>query len=96
MLSRTNSGLSSNGDGFEFNVITACVLGGVSSSGGKGTVFGALVGVLIVGFLENGLLLMNVSEYMQRHPDAGGSGLRHSIPREKRAHQEDQGHQCQQ
>lgn len=65
MLSRTNSGLSSNGDGFEFNVITACVLGGVSSSGGKGTVFGALVGVLIVGFLENGLLLMNVSEYMQ-------------------------------
>ena len=65
MLSRTNSGLSSNGDGFEFNVITACVLGGVSASGGKGTIFGALVGVLIVGFLENGLLLMNVNEYTQ-------------------------------
>ncbi len=65
MLSRTNSGLSSNGAGFEFNVITACVLGGVSAAGGKGTIFGALVGVLIVGFLENGLLLMNVSEYTQ-------------------------------
>ncbi|HHW47565.1 MAG TPA: ABC transporter permease [Clostridiaceae bacterium] len=64
-LSRTNSGLSSNGVGFEFNVITACVLGGVSASGGKGTIFGALVGVLIVGFLDNGLLLMNVSEYTQ-------------------------------
>lgn len=65
LLSRTNSGLSSNGAGFEFNVITACVLGGVSANGGKGTIFGALVGVLIVGFLDNGLLLMNVSEYTQ-------------------------------
>ena len=66
LLSRTNSGLSSNGAGFEFNVITACVLGGVSAKGGKGTIFGAFVGVLIVGFLENGLLLMNVSEFTQR------------------------------
>ncbi|MCD8349299.1 MAG: ABC transporter permease [Planctomycetaceae bacterium] len=65
MLSRTNSGLSTNGAGFEFNVITACVLGGVSANGGRGTVFGALVGVLIVGFLDNGLLLMNVSSYPQ-------------------------------
>lgn len=65
LLSRTNSGISSNGAGFEFNVITACVLGGVSANGGKGTIFGAFVGVLIVGFLDNGLLLMNVSEYTQ-------------------------------
>lgn len=65
LLSRTNSGLSSNGAGFEFNIITACVLGGVSSNGGKGTIFGALVGVLIVGFLDNGLLLMNVNQYSQ-------------------------------
>ena len=65
LLSRTNSGLSSNGAGFEFNVITACVLGGVSITGGKGTIFGAFTGCLIVGFLENGLLLMNVSEYTQ-------------------------------
>lgn len=65
LLSRANSGLSSNGAGFEFNVITACVLGGVSSNGGKGTVFGALVGVLIVGFLDNGLLLMDVNQYSQ-------------------------------
>lgn len=66
MLSRVNSGLSANGAGFEFNVITACVLGGVSAQGGKGTVFGALLGCLIVGFLENGLLLMNISEYTQK------------------------------
>jgi ribose transport system permease protein len=65
LLSRVNSGLTANGAGFEFNVITACVLGGVSASGGKGTIFGALTGCLIVGFLENGLLLMNISEYTQ-------------------------------
>lgn len=65
LLSRTNSGNSANGDGFEFNTITACVLGGVSANGGKGTIFGALIGVLIVGFLENGLLLMNINEYIQ-------------------------------
>jgi len=65
LLSRANSGLSSNGAGFEFNVITACVLGGVSSNGGKGSIFGAFVGVLIVGFLDNGLLLMNINQYSQ-------------------------------
>ena len=65
LLSRTNSGLSSNGAGFEFNVITACVLGGVSNLGGKGTIYQALLGVLIIGFLENGMLLMNVNEYWQ-------------------------------
>ena len=65
MLSRLNSAQSATGAGFEFNVLTACVLGGVSSSGGKGTMLGAFIGVLIVGVLDNGLLLMNVSEYFQ-------------------------------
>ena len=65
LLSRTNSGLSTNGAGFEFNVITACVLGGVSNMGGRGTIYQAVLGVLILGFLENGMLLMNVNEYWQ-------------------------------
>lgn len=65
LLSRTNSGLSTNGAGFEFNVITACVLGGVSNMGGRGSIGKALLGVLIIGFLENGMLLMNVNEYWQ-------------------------------
>jgi len=65
LLSRTNSGLSTNGAGFEFNVITACVLGGVSNMGGRGSIGKALMGVLIIGFLENGMLLMNVSAYWQ-------------------------------
>lgn len=65
LLSRLNSAQSATGAGFEFDVLTACVLGGVSSSGGKGTMLGAFIGVLIVGVLNNGLLLLNVSEYIQ-------------------------------
>lgn len=65
LLSRTSSGLSTNGAGFEFNVITACVLGGVSNIGGRGTIYQAVLGVLIIGFLENGMLLMNINEYWQ-------------------------------
>ncbi len=65
LLSRTNSGISANGDGFEFDVVTACVLGGVSASGGKGTIGNTFTGVLIVGFLENGLLLLGASAYTQ-------------------------------
>ncbi len=65
LLSRLNSAQSNNGSGFEFDVLTACVLGGVSSNGGKGSMTGAIIGVLIVGVLDNGLLLLNVSEYVQ-------------------------------
>ncbi len=65
LLSRINSAQSATGAGFEFSVLTACVLGGVSVMGGRGTLFGAFVGVLIVGVLDNGLVLLNVSEYIQ-------------------------------
>lgn len=65
MLSRLNSAQSATGAGFEFDVLTACVLGGVSSNGGKGSMLGAIIGVLIVGVLDNGLLLLGVSEYLK-------------------------------
>lgn len=65
LLSRLNSAQSATGAGFEFSVLTACVLGGISVMGGRGSLFGAFVGVLIVGVLDNGLVLMNVSEYFQ-------------------------------
>ncbi|MGW8482136.1 ABC transporter permease [Microbacterium sp. NPDC055903] len=65
LLSRLNSAQSATGAGFEFSVLTACVLGGISVMGGRGSLFGAFVGVLIVGVLDNGLVLMNVSEYVQ-------------------------------
>lgn len=65
LLSRLNSAQSATGAGFEFSVLTACVLGGISVMGGRGRLFGAFIGVLIVGVLDNGLVLINVSEYVQ-------------------------------
>jgi ribose transport system permease protein len=65
VLSRLNSAQSATGAGFEFDVLTACVLGGVSTNGGKGSVLGAVIGVLIVGVLDNGLVLLNITEYVQ-------------------------------
>jgi ribose transport system permease protein len=65
LLSRLSSAQSASGAGFEFTVLTACVLGGVSVMGGRGSLLGAFAGVLIVGVLDNGLILMNVSSYVQ-------------------------------
>lgn len=65
MMSRINSGSPTIGNGYEMDVLTAAVLGGVSVSGGEGKLFGAMIGALIIGVLSNGLIIMNVSEYYQ-------------------------------
>lgn len=65
MLSRLMSGTPNTGKGFEFEVITAVVLGGVSVSGGSGRVFSVVFGVLIIGILNNGLTLMGMNTYWQ-------------------------------
>lgn len=65
MMARINSGSPTVGNGFEMDVLTAAVLGGVSVNGGEGKLFGAIVGALIIGVLSNGLIIMNVSEYYQ-------------------------------
>jgi ribose transport system permease protein len=65
MLSRTNSGQVLSGKGFELDVLTACVLGGVSVTGGYGRISNVVAGVLILGVLSNGLVLMNVSQFTQ-------------------------------
>jgi ribose transport system permease protein len=51
--------------GLEFTVIAAVILGGTSLAGGKGTLFGSLVGVVILRTLDNGLVLANVNSYYQ-------------------------------
>lgn len=65
MLSRLFSGTANTGKGFEFQVITAVVLGGVSVNGGAGRLFSVIFGVFIIGILNNGLILINVNTYWQ-------------------------------
>ncbi len=65
MLSRLMSGTPNTGRGFEFEVITAVVLGGVSISGGYGRLFSVVFGVFIIGVLNNGLTLLGLDTYWQ-------------------------------
>ena len=65
MLSRTNSAQPTAGKGYEFDVITCVVLGGVSVAGGYGKMSNVVAGVLIIGILTNGMVLLNVSSYTQ-------------------------------
>lgn len=65
LLSRSGSAQTTVGKGLEFDVITCVVLGGVSVNGGIGRISGVVAGVLIIGSLTNGMILMNVSEYIQ-------------------------------
>jgi len=63
--SRLAAAFPQAGIGSELRVISACVIGGSSLAGGKGTVFGSLLGVIILALVNNGLVLNNVSIYWQ-------------------------------
>jgi len=65
MLARANTGQPNAGLGYEFDVITCVVLGGVSVNGGSGKISNVVAGVLIIGVLSNGMILMDISSYMQ-------------------------------
>ena len=60
LASRLGSANHAAGLGFEFQVVAASVLGGVSLAGGIGTMLGAFIGVLIIAIIQNGLGMMNV------------------------------------
>jgi Ribose/xylose/arabinose/galactoside ABC-type transport systems, permease components len=65
LCSRMFSGQPSVGEGYELDAIAACVLGGVSMSGGIGSISGTIFGAIIIGIVSNGLNLMGVSSFWQ-------------------------------
>ena len=70
MASLTQQAYAMNASGYELDVITAIVVGGTSLMGGNGSVIGALIGAVMVGFINNGLNLLDMpSAY---HPIATG------------------------
>jgi len=54
------------GSGEELRIIAACIIGGCSLRGGKGTVIGGLLGLIFVGFINNGMVLLRVPVYWQQ------------------------------
>jgi L-arabinose transport system permease protein len=65
LASRMTSGQPNSSVGFALDVISACVLGGVSLTGGIGTMSGVVVGVLIMGTVQNAMNLMNIPTFYQ-------------------------------
>ena len=78
------------GTGFEFRVIGAVIVGGVALTGGRGTIYGSLIGALIISMITSGLVLYGLlagrrrcrhrrPDHRRRHPRSGGA------PRRRRA-----------
>jgi len=66
LMARTAGGQPKGGDGYEMEVITSVVLGGVSMSGGEGKIGFVLIGVFFMGVLANGMIMLNVNDYWQQ------------------------------
>ena len=62
---RVGSGSPDAGSLMELDAIASCVIGGTSLMGGRGTVFGAVLGALILASLDNGMSLLNVESWAQ-------------------------------
>ena len=66
LAARTTSGNPINGVGLELQAITAVFLGGAATTGGKGTVMGTFLAVILVGVLNNGMNLLGFNTFIQR------------------------------
>lgn len=65
LTSRLNSAQPTIGQGFELNAIAAVVLGGASLSGGRGSIIGTFLGAMLMGFINNGMNILNISPFYQ-------------------------------
>ncbi|HET8828974.1 MAG TPA: ribose ABC transporter permease, partial [Pelobium sp.] len=66
VTARLDSAQPNAGMGYELDSIAAVVIGGTSLSGGRGTIMGTVLGAIIIGVLNNGLVLLNVSPFWQQ------------------------------
>lgn len=66
LTARTTVGAPTAGESYEMDAITACVIGGVSMSGGTGKWYGVVVGALIISVIANGLDILGVSSHYQK------------------------------
>lgn len=66
LSARLNSAEAVAGTGYELTVIASVVIGGTSLFGGSGSIFGTVIGALLIGVLLNGLVLLNVNSYIQQ------------------------------
>jgi ribose/xylose/arabinose/galactoside ABC-type transport system permease subunit len=66
LSARVSAGLPQAGSGYELDAIAAVVIGGTSLSGGRGRLWGTIIGVLMIGVINNGMDLLNVSSYYQQ------------------------------
>ena len=66
LAGRIKSGTPTMGEGYELDAIAGAVIGGVSTTGGIGTVYGAVIGSLLMTMISNGLDLLNVTAYYQQ------------------------------
>jgi len=66
VTSRLDAAQPNAGTGYELDSIAAVVIGGTSLSGGRGTIMGTVLGAIIIGVLNNGLVLLNISPFWQQ------------------------------
>lgn len=65
LVSRLDSIVATAGTGYELSALTAAVIGGVTFDGGRGTIGGAFLGVIMIGLISNAMTILSINSYLQ-------------------------------
>jgi len=65
LISRVGSALAVTGDSYSLDSLASVIVGGVAITGGKGNALSFFLGVILIGLLDNALIIMNVNPYMR-------------------------------